>query len=187
MVNLQFLYYKIRQILQNNLVVTLEKIVAVESYIVKSFAIDIDISIRFHLSPGQLAHKSIEHCSFGDIECLCIVNNGISPICHLKARCPDNNLVESYRAHTICCIGKSFQFHGRKAISGCRLGKVEIMPLHRRIIAGIFNTHHIFTQRLWNIECVERIALIDLARCRIYCHRIFVEQSNECRQSDICK
>ena len=87
-VYLQVLYRVVRQIVEHNLVVALEEVLAVEREVVNLLAIHIDVAIALYLSSRQLAHKGVEHRAVGHVEGAGIIHECVATIgeLHLGAR-----------------------------------------------------------------------------------------------------
>ena len=77
-----------RQIVEHNLVVALEEVLAVEREVVYLLTVDIDVAIALDLGSRQLAHKGVEHRAVGHVEGAGIIHECVATIgeLHFGAR-----------------------------------------------------------------------------------------------------
>ena len=93
-VYLKVLYRVVRQIVEHNLVVALEEVLAVERKVVYLLAIYIDVAIALDLSSRQLAHEGVEHRTVGYVEGTGIIHECVATIGELNLGARNHHSVQ---------------------------------------------------------------------------------------------
>ena len=81
------------QVLQHQLAVVPEELLAVEQQGIHKLALMVDASVRLQLHVRQLAQQSIEHGAFGQDEGIGIVDDGVAPVVELHFRGRNGHLL----------------------------------------------------------------------------------------------
>ena len=94
------------QVLEHELAVVAEELLAVEQQVVHELAFVVDASVRLHLHARQLTDECVEHGTFGQDEGVGVVDDGVALVVELYLRGGDGHLFH--------CAGLWRQVEGRQ-------------------------------------------------------------------------
>ena len=93
-IHLHVLHDVVRQVVEHYLVVALEEVLAVECQVIHLLPVDVDVAVALQFCPRHLAHQSVEHRPFRQVEGRGVIHDGVTTIGNLHLRACDGHTVE---------------------------------------------------------------------------------------------
>ncbi len=113
------------QVVEHDLAVFGEEVLAVKQQALHILAVDIDAAVVLQFHAGQLTDESVEHASLGELEGIGVEDERVALVVELDLRCLDLHLAEAHRLGCTLHQQVGSKAHGLVSTRLCLLGRQQ--------------------------------------------------------------